>query len=362
MCCGRPPRAPWCVWAGPLCGRPCGCFPLWVRDLGGLRVCVPRGRTLPRVSQASRTLLCPYMSVDAVQSCAAVPATKAWALPAGQERGGGGGGAGSLPSSTGRGFGPGDPRPHVASSLKAAAGAASPRTPPRPHAPQSWFAQVWGGWWRVGCSPHVGGPGPSPGPLCAGDSESLRGKEGALSHCPTRPGHSPSGGDPKPHCRERSLPAIASPGGCRAWRAKGRGLLPPAQSRGISSRCPPAGGNPSTGRPVQRLRLLPTEVVPAQSPKSLHYFSVNRAFPSQSHQHFCVAPHLALIGPASSDGCWSPDVMRRGRPLPLLPAQGQAGGGVGGGGRTQASARRSVCSLPGPGSAGGVPGSAPHTP
>lgn len=251
---------------------------------------------LPGESQASRTLLCPYMSVDAVQSwamCAAVPATVAWALPAGQEQGCG---SGEPPLQQGwhrEGFWPRGPQTPCCFFPEGCTWG----TPPLAHHPALTLRNpclprcgVAGAVWAA---PHTsGGPGPSPGPLCAGDSKSLRGKEGAplspLPYCPT----TPSGGDPKPHCRERPLPAIASPGDCMAWGAKGRGRLPPAQPRGISSRCLPAGGNPSIGRPVcSRLRSSST------IPQSLHYFSVNRAFPSQSHQHFCVAPHLALIGP-----------------------------------------------------------------
>lgn len=184
-------------------------------------------------------------------------------------------------------------------------------------------------------SPSRGSRAPTParvaleggsGPPQLSSSEILSAQAGGLGSCvfPTRCGG--LGPLPKSQCErvpslQRTLhpfrahhpPSSGGPGTPRPPGRRDPVCLPVRRSPDTPRRPWGLGGHWLCRRPARgcgprgaRGDLLgicvcsfPAEIIPSTNPpKSLHYFFVNRAFPSQNNQQFLLLPHLALIGPS----------------------------------------------------------------
>lgn len=233
-------------------------------------VCVAPGRTGDfswGVSREAgmRVFLCPRRSVAAADS--SVHTAEAWTAGAGSSRG-------SSRPAAGGGCSPGDPSPCLTPPLKATPGASLPSHPSQA-SPSG--IRVCPGVAAAECGlllPHPGAPGRAPlvvracaCPTFATDCVPSGQRANPPLHTSPPPlsrAWAPSTATPSP------LP-VGTPGLLPAW---------PWETRSASA------FTPSRLRSPQH-----------QRPESLHYFLVNRAFPSRNHQHRFVAPHLALIGP-----------------------------------------------------------------
>lgn len=160
---------------------------------------------------------------------------------------------------------------------------------------KSLSAPVWRLCWWAPCPPLWGGPEMTPSSsacVCASIGAPVPSLQLTLGPCRAR--------NPPPGLSLASAP-----------RAKGthlkfrtpQGSSPDAlRPRGDARASGLGGARRGTTPHVSGLGSIcvysfPVRSSPAQSPKSLHYFSVNRAFPSQNNQHFSLLAHLALIGP-----------------------------------------------------------------
>lgn len=197
-------------------------------------------------------------------------------------------------------------------------------------------------------------------PIFATDSKSLQGKEGArrfpLPHR-AAPGR-PSWQTPSHAARRPLFLPLPTPLRGRRGPASFHQLGPEGAAATVQgpAACLPAGTPGLGDRFSIWVCSFLTEVIPAQSPKSLHYFLVNRAFPSQNHQHFCVAPTSGFDWPrprmdAGALTLWRG---RRGRPASL--PRSRPGQGRGGRGRETPGLCLCLHSLPGPRLCRGSPG------